>query len=131
MLKWNKITNELSFSTPLHHAGVNDCTHLVAPKITRTVKFLSAVSICKFLVAPTWVDDSSDAKNFLDETNYTLVDPESEELFGFKLKRSLKRAQTRQVCKGLHFHVTPSILPAPNAMKEIIECAGGKISSYF
>lgn len=35
----------------------------------------------------------------LDETNYTLVDPESEELFGFKLKRSLQRAQTRQVCK--------------------------------
>jgi len=107
---------------------VNDCTHLVAPKITRTVKFLSAVSICKFLVAPAWVDDSFDAKKFLDETNYTLVDPESEELFGFKLKRSLQRAQTRQVCKGLHFHVTPSILPAPNAMKEIIECAGGKMT---
>ena len=36
----------------------------------------------------------------LDESNYTLVDPESEELFGFKLKRSLQRAQTRQVCKA-------------------------------
>ena len=35
----------------------------------------------------------------LDESNYTLVDPESEDLFGFKLKRSLQRAQTRQVCK--------------------------------
>ena len=35
----------------------------------------------------------------LDESSYTLVDPESEELFGFKLKRSLQRAQTRQVCK--------------------------------
>jgi len=108
--------------------GVNDCTHLVAPKITRTVKFLSAVSVCKFLVAPSWVDESFEGKSFLDETNYTLVDPESEELFGFKLKRSLQRAQTRQVCKGLHFHVTPSILPAPNAMKEIIECAGGKMT---
>ncbi|XP_012566719.2 PAX-interacting protein 1 isoform X1 [Hydra vulgaris] len=108
--------------------GVNDCTHLVAPKITRTVKFLSAVSICKFLVAPAWVDDSFEAQKFLDEAPYTLVDPESEELFGFKLKRSLQRAQTRQVCKGLHFHVTPSILPAPNAMREIIECAGGKMS---
>ncbi|XP_057300521.1 PAX-interacting protein 1-like isoform X2 [Hydractinia symbiolongicarpus] len=108
--------------------GVNDCTHLVAPKITRTVKFLSAVSICKFLVAPAWVDESFEARNFLEETNYTLVDPESEDLFGFKLTRSLQRAQTRQVCKGLHFHVTPSILPAPNAMKEIIECAGGKMT---
>lgn len=32
--------------------------------------------------------------------------------------------------QGLHFHVTPSILPAPNAMREIIECAGGKVH-YF
>ena len=31
--------------------------------------------------------------------------------------------------QGLHFYVTPSILPAPNAMKEIIECAGGKVSN--
>jgi len=91
------------------------------------VKFLSAVSICRYLVAPAWVDDSFDAKKFIDEGDYTLNDPDSEDLFGFKLKRSLQRAQTRRVCEGLHFYVTPSILPAPNAMKEIIECAGGKM----
>ena len=36
------------------------------------------------------------------------------------------------VClQGLHFHVTPSILPAPVAMREIIECAGGKVNINF
>jgi len=40
-------------------------------QITRTVKFLSAVSICKFLVAPGWVDDSFEAKTFLGEYNIT------------------------------------------------------------
>jgi hypothetical protein len=33
--------------------------------------------------------------------------------------------------QGLHFHVTPSILPAPVAMREIIECAGGKVNIIF
>ena len=52
-------------------------------------EFLIGVSPINFVTVTCFV---------LDEASYTLVDPESEELFGFKLKRSLQRAQTRQVC---------------------------------
>jgi len=107
--------------------GVKNCTHLIAPKITRTVKFLSAISVVHHIVTPLWIEDSNKAGTLLDETAYLLKDPESEECFGFKLDVSMQRSRTRKVFQGLKFFVTPNITPSPVPMKEIIECAGGEM----
>eukprot|EP00795_Rhopilema_esculentum_P012733 gene12733-3459_t len=107
--------------------GVKNCTHLIAPKITRTVKFLSAISVVNHIVTPSWIEESNKVGSLLDEAEYSLKDPESEEYFGFKLDVSMQRSRTRKVFQGLKFFVTPKITPAPGPMKEIIECAGGEM----
>ena len=41
------------------------CTHLVASKVTRTVKFLTAMSMVKHIVTPAWLDDSWKDQKFV------------------------------------------------------------------
>lgn len=46
-------------------AGVAACTHLVANKINRTVKFLMALAQGKLIVNEDWIKKSIQAKMFL------------------------------------------------------------------
>lgn len=40
------------------------CTHLIAGKVTRTVKFLTAISIVKHIVTPEWLEESWKGQKF-------------------------------------------------------------------
>uniref|UniRef100_A0A8C7UK83 PAX-interacting protein 1 n=1 Tax=Oncorhynchus mykiss TaxID=8022 RepID=A0A8C7UK83_ONCMY len=103
------------------------CTHLVANKVTRTVKFLTAISIVEHIVTPEWLEESWKSQKFVDEQNYMLKDAEAEVLFGFSLEESLKRAHAAPLFKGKYFYITPGICPSLTTMKAIIESAGGKV----
>ncbi|XP_060681119.1 PAX-interacting protein 1 [Hemiscyllium ocellatum] len=103
------------------------CTHLVANKVTRTVKFLTAISIVNHIVTPEWLEESFKSQKFIDEQSFVLRDAEAEVLFCFSLEESLKRAQNAPLFKGKYFYITPGICPSHATMKAIIECAGGKL----
>uniref|UniRef100_A0A3P8YBM1 PAX-interacting protein 1 n=1 Tax=Esox lucius TaxID=8010 RepID=A0A3P8YBM1_ESOLU len=103
------------------------CTHLVAHKVTRTVKFLTAMSIVKHIVTPEWLEESWKSHKFVDEHHYMLRDAEAEVLFGFSLEESLKRAHNAPLFKGKYFYITPGICPSLTTMKAIVESAGGKV----
>ncbi|XP_069814980.1 PAX-interacting protein 1 [Dendropsophus ebraccatus] len=103
------------------------CTHLIASKVTRTVKFLTAISVAKHIVTPEWLDESFKCQKFVDEQSYILRDAEAEVLFCFSLEESLKRARVAPLFKGKYFYITPGICPSLSTMKSIVECAGGKI----
>ncbi|KAE8595680.1 hypothetical protein XENTR_v10015841 [Xenopus tropicalis] len=103
------------------------CTHLLANKVTRTVKFLTAISVAKHIVTPEWLDESFKSQKFIEEQNYILRDAEAEVLFCFSLEESLKRAHSTPLFKGKYFYITPGICPSLSTMKAIVECAGGKI----
>ncbi|XP_078088301.1 PAX-interacting protein 1 isoform X2 [Mustelus asterias] len=105
------------------------CTHLVANKVTRTVKFLTAISIVNHVVTPDWLEESFKTQKFIDEQNFVLRDAEAEVLFCFSLEESLKRAQGAPLFKGKYFYITPGICPSLATMKAIIDCAGGKLLS--
>ncbi|XP_030608412.1 PAX-interacting protein 1 isoform X1 [Archocentrus centrarchus] len=102
-------------------------THLVASKVTRTVKFLTAMSVVKHIVSPDWLEESWRSQKFVDEQSYTLRDAEAEVLFGFSLEESLKRAHSAPLFKGKYFYLTPGICPSLSTMKSILESAGGKL----
>uniref|UniRef100_A0AAX7UQ68 PAX-interacting protein 1 n=1 Tax=Astatotilapia calliptera TaxID=8154 RepID=A0AAX7UQ68_ASTCA len=102
-------------------------THLVASKVTRTVKFLTAMSVVKHIVTPEWLEESWRSQKFVDEQSCTLRDAEAEVLFGFSLEESLKRAQSAPLFKGKYFYLTPGICPSLSTMKSILESAGGKL----
>nr|DBA25080.1 TPA: hypothetical protein GDO54_012651 [Pyxicephalus adspersus] len=103
------------------------CTHLIASKVTRTVKFLTAISVAKHIVTPEWLDESFKCQKFVEEQSYILRDAEAEVLFCFSLEESLKRARVTPLFKGKYFYITPGICPSLSTMKSIVECAGGKI----
>uniref|UniRef100_A0A670J7U9 PAX-interacting protein 1 n=1 Tax=Podarcis muralis TaxID=64176 RepID=A0A670J7U9_PODMU len=103
------------------------CTHLIASKVTRTVKFLTAISVVKHIVTPEWLEECFKGQKFIEEQNYILRDAEAEVLFCFSLEESLKKAQETPLFKGKYFYITPGICPSLSTMKSIVECAGGKV----
>ncbi|XP_063159441.1 PAX-interacting protein 1 [Candoia aspera] len=105
------------------------CTHLIASKVTRTVKFLTAISVVKHIVTPEWLEECFKCQKFIEEQSYILRDAEAEVLFCFSLEDSLKRAQVTPLFKGKYFYITPGICPSLSTMKSIVECAGGKVLS--
>ncbi|KAH0520270.1 PAX-interacting protein 1 [Microtus ochrogaster] len=105
------------------------CTHLIASKVTRTVKFLTAISVVKHIVTPEWLEECFKCQKFIDEQNYILRDAEAEVLFSFSLEESLKRAHVSPLFKTKYFYITPGICPSLATMKAIVECAGGKVLS--
>lgn len=105
------------------------CTHLIASKVTRTVKFLTAISVVKHIVTPEWLEECFKCQKFIDEQNYLLRDAEAEVLFSFSLEESLKRAHTSPLFKAKYFYITPGICPSLSTMKAIVECAGGRVLS--
>lgn len=107
--------------------GSEKVSHLVACKVTRTVKFLSAMSVVKHIVSPEWLEESWRSQKFVDEHSYTLRDAEAEVLFGFSLEDSLKRAHNAPLFKGKYFYLTPGMCPSLSTMKPILESAGGKL----
>uniref|UniRef100_A0A8C2ULX1 PAX-interacting protein 1 n=2 Tax=Chinchilla lanigera TaxID=34839 RepID=A0A8C2ULX1_CHILA len=105
------------------------CTHLIASKVTRTVKFLTAISVVQHIVTPEWLEECFKCQEFVDEQNYILRDAEAEVLFSFSLEESLKRAHLSPLFKAKYFYITPGICPSLSTMKAIVECAGGKVLS--
>ncbi|XP_037314972.2 PAX-interacting protein 1 isoform X2 [Pungitius pungitius] len=102
-------------------------THLVASKVTRTIKFLTTMSVVKHIVSPEWLEESWRGQKFVDEQAFALRDAEAEGLFSFSLEESLKRAHSAPLFKGKYFFLTPGICPSLSTMKPILESAGGKL----
>lgn len=45
--------------------SVQKVTHLIASKVTRTVKFLTAMSVVKHIVNPDWLEESWRSQTFV------------------------------------------------------------------
>lgn len=41
------------------------CTHLIASRVTRTVKFLTAISVVKHIVTPDWLEECFKSQAFV------------------------------------------------------------------
>jgi len=46
------------------------CTHLIASKVTRTVKFLTAISVVKHIVTPEWLEECFKCQKFVGKLSY-------------------------------------------------------------
>ncbi|KAL6428266.1 hypothetical protein ACFW04_008524 [Cataglyphis niger] len=102
-----------------------DATHLIMSAPLRTVKLLCCLSRCKFIVSLQWLLDCSAKNTFVDESAYMLGDAEFEKNFNCNIEKALASPNRGTVLKGKIFFVTPSVVPSPSAMAEIIESAGG------
>lgn len=53
--------------------SAHKCTHLVASKVIRTVKFLTAISVVKHIVTPEWLQESWKCQKFVGELEWRRV----------------------------------------------------------
>ncbi|XP_072744675.1 uncharacterized protein Ptip [Anoplolepis gracilipes] len=106
-------------------ASWRDATHLIMSAPLRTVKLLCCLSRCKFIVSLQWLLDCSTKNTFVDESAYMLGDAEFEKNFNCNIEKALASPNRGTVLKSKIFFVTPSVIPSPSAMAEIIESAGG------
>ncbi|CAI8019609.1 PAX-interacting protein 1 [Geodia barretti] len=106
-----------------------DCTHLVAPRVARTVKFLSGVSVCRWVLTPDWIEQCEREGRLVSEEGFTLRDPDAEAMFMMDIPSSLQRARTSEFLQGYWLHATASVQPSPESLRDIIECAGGRLVS--
>lgn len=103
------------------------CTHVVTSALLRTVKFLCAISHCKFVVTLKWILDSSVQNRFLDENLYAVTDTTNEEQYSCNLKQLLTVSDRSALFKGLKFYLTPGVFPCPSVLMDIISSAGGSV----
>jgi len=109
-------------------ANPSEATHMISKKVVRTVKFLRGFSLCKYVLRADWIKDSAKQRRFLSEVGYVLEDPENESLLGMSVKASLEKRDRRgtKILSGYVFFITPSCLPSPKTIQDIVDSAGGR-----
>ena len=106
-----------------------ECTHIVTSRIARTIKFLSGISVCGYVVTPKWVEESGKTGIFRDEEEFVLQDSDTEKMFGMNLALSLSRAKRVKLLAGIGIYATPTVEPPAASMNDIVSCAGGRVLS--
>jgi hypothetical protein len=59
-----------------------------------------------------------------------VTDPEIESRFNFSLEESLRRASQRRLLENYSVYVTPKVEPKIEIIRNLVETAGGKVSSF-
>uniref|UniRef100_A0A0K8W4F7 Mediator of DNA damage checkpoint protein 1 n=1 Tax=Bactrocera latifrons TaxID=174628 RepID=A0A0K8W4F7_BACLA len=104
-----------------------DADVLVMDKGNRTLKFLIAMAKGIPIVTSKWLQSFNSTKTVPRGITDFFRDHDFEKRHKFSLFKSLELARTQKLFEGYDFLTTPSILPRPSEIKQIIECAGGKV----
>jgi hypothetical protein len=104
------------------------CTHLAAPSIVRTTKFVSAISRAPKVVSLDYVDYCLEHSTLPAEKPFSLRDSERERKLGFSLQDSLKRAKKNngKLLYSLSLYCTPMVPGGFETFKTIVGANGGK-----
>jgi len=108
------------------------CTHLAAPAMVRTQKFLCALAGGPTIVSSDFIDTSIRSAEIPPVDNFLLKDKDNEKKFGLKLKDVVARARAnkRQLLRGIPIYCTAEISNGPDTFKSIVEANGGTFSVY-
>lgn len=109
-----------------------NCTHLAAPSIVRTKKFLCALASGPTIVSTDFLDACIQKGDLPDEEDFLLKDPENEKKFGIKLKDAVSRAKLnkRTLLRHIPIYCTPVILNGTDTFRAIVEANGGTFAIY-
>lgn len=104
-----------------------NCTHLIVDQLSRTSKFICAMSHAEYILSYKWIVESYEANCLLDERQFIVQDRAGEEKYSFDLVHSLVNRKRRKglLFSNLVFFITPSVLKSCSDLKEMIESAGG------
>ncbi|KAL8990126.1 MAG: hypothetical protein Q9177_001146 [Variospora cf. flavescens] len=108
------------------------CTHLAAPNLLRTRKFICALAYAPVVISSQYVDDCLAKDKRLETEDYLLTDPDGEQKHGFQLSESLNRAKNHRgrLLRGMTIYCTEAVKGGFDTYKAIIESNGGRCFLY-
>ena len=109
-----------------------NCTHLAAPAIVRTKKFLAALASGPTIVRSEFIDACIKDGEVPDATDFALKDTSNEKKFGLKLKDAVTRAKAnkRSLLRRIPIYCTEDIPNKPDTYKDIVQANGGTFTVF-
>jgi hypothetical protein len=110
----------------------NHCTHLAAPSLVRTQKFLCALACGATIVSTDFINECIATGELPSVEKFLLKDTQNEKRFQLKLKESIKRAKDnrRHLLHGVAVYCTEQIGNGPDTFKAVVEANGGMFYIY-
>jgi hypothetical protein len=111
-----------------------NCTHLAAPHLVRTRKFLVGLASAPTIISTDFIDACVKVKSgeIPDVDDFVLKDVENEKRYGLKLKDALTRARANKqhlLWKKV-IYCTAEIPNGPDTFKDIVNANGGILNIY-
>lgn len=103
------------------------CSHLAAPSILRTPKFVNALAYSPVIVNIDFITQCLKKNELLDAEDFELVDQEAEERFSFSLKEAAAKAakNKNKLLQGYNIYCVETIRGGFDAFKSIGDANGG------
>lgn len=107
-------------------------THLAAPNIIRTQKFICALAQAPIVLSTDFVDKCLEENTNLPPEQFLLSDPEGEKRLGIKLTGVIARAKENKgrLLHGYSIYCTETVHGGFDTYKSIVEANGGKCFLY-
>ncbi|EEH41544.2 BRCT domain-containing protein [Paracoccidioides lutzii Pb01] len=104
------------------------CTHLAAPCILRTHKFVNAIAYAPMILRTDFIDACLEQNQLLSTNDFLLHDPNSEEKYGLSLEKARNNAieNKNHLLGGRIIYCVETIPGGFDAFKSIIESNGGQ-----
>jgi hypothetical protein len=108
------------------------CTHVAAPSMVRTQKFLCALASGPMILTSDFIDQCVAKGKIPAVEEYILKDQQNEKKFGLKLKDAISRAKTnkRSLLRRIPIYCTADIQNGPGTYKDIVNSNGGALAIY-
>lgn len=104
------------------------CTHMAAPSILRTTKFVNALAYAPVIVNTDFVTSCLKEDKLLDPADFKLIDKAAESKFRFSLAKATDkaRANKNKLLRGFRIYCVEDIRGGFEAFKSIVDVNGGE-----
>ncbi|GLA36930.1 hypothetical protein AnigIFM63309_003428 [Aspergillus niger] len=108
------------------------CSHLAAPSILRTPKFVNALAYGPAIVSIDFITQCLEKDELLDPADFPLKDDASEKKYGFSLEEAKMNAKKNKnkLLRGYQIHCVETIRGGFDAFKSIVDANGGDCSLF-
>ncbi|GAB1200743.1 hypothetical protein APSETT444_010122 [Aspergillus pseudonomiae] len=108
------------------------CSHLAAPSILRTPKFVNALAYSPMIISTDFITACLKKNELLDPTGFLLEDKAAEKRFGFSLEvaTSNSKKNKNKLLQGYQIYCVEVIRGGFEAFKSIVDTNGGNFSLF-
>lgn len=108
------------------------CTHLAAPRILKTQKFICGLAHAPAVLSTDFVDACLSENKAMDPQDFPLTDADGEKRQGSTLATAIARAKDNKgkMLRGYTIYVTEAVHGGFDTYKSIVEMNGGKCMLY-